>query len=74
MVRQRLQLAYGIAVMAMAWTDVLCRYIPHGTLEWVHPAFFVTTMVMALGLGPRVLYLVLTRRRRQKTAFAKARA
>lgn len=60
---QRLQLAYGIVVMSMAWTDYLCRYIPHPPLEWVHPAFFFTTVVMALSLGPRLLYLVFKDRR-----------
>jgi len=54
-----LQLAYGIFCMAMAFTDALCRFIPHALLPWVHPAFFLTTLIIALGFGPRVWYLVI---------------
>jgi hypothetical protein len=53
-----LQLAYGIFAMAMAFTDALCRFIPHALFAWVHPAFFATTVIIAVGLGPRVAYLV----------------
>ncbi len=59
---QRIQLAYGIFCMSMAFTDALCRFIPHKPLEWVHPAFFYTTVLIALGIGPRVAYLLLLRR------------
>jgi hypothetical protein len=59
---QRIQLAYGIFCMSMAFTDALCRFIPHKPLEWVHPAFFYTTVLIALGIGPRVAYLLLRRR------------
>jgi hypothetical protein len=52
-----LQIAYGIFCMAMAWADALCRYIPHGPLGWVHPAFFVTTLLIAVVIGRRVLAL-----------------
>ncbi len=48
--------------MSMAFTDALCRFIPHKPLEWVHPAFFYTTVLIALGIGPRVAYLLLRRR------------
>jgi hypothetical protein len=51
----RLQLAYGIFCMAMAFTDVGCRAIPHGPLEYVHPAFFLMTLLLLATLGPRVL-------------------
>jgi hypothetical protein len=51
----RLQLAYGILCMAMAFTDVGCRAIPHGPLPFVHPAFFLMTVVLVAALGPRVL-------------------
>jgi hypothetical protein len=64
---QRLQLAYGVFVMAMAFTDALCRFIPHGPLSWVHPAFFITTLIIAAGLGPRVAYLILREFRSRKT-------
>jgi hypothetical protein len=51
----RLQLAYGILCMAMAFTDVGCRAIPHGPLPFVHPTFFALTLALIAGLGPRVL-------------------
>ncbi len=60
--KQGLQLAYGIFCMAMAWTDALCRFVPHRPLAWVHPAFFLTTIIIAIGLGPRVTYLLLRER------------
>jgi hypothetical protein len=59
---QGIQLAYGIFCMSMAFTDALCRFIPHDPLEWVHPAFFFTTIIIALGIGPRVVYLLLKQR------------
>jgi hypothetical protein len=57
--RQGLQLAYGIFAMAMAFTDALCRLIPHGKLPFVHPAFFATTVILAGVVGPRVAYVVI---------------
>jgi hypothetical protein len=51
----RLQLAYGIFCMAMAFTDVGCRTIPHGPLEFVHPAFFLLTLALVATLAPRIL-------------------
>jgi hypothetical protein len=60
---QRIQLAYGVFCMSMAFTDALCRYIPHQPLPWVHPAFFFTTVLIVAGIGPRVAYLIYTRRR-----------
>jgi len=54
---RRLQLAYGIFAMAMAWTNILCRSIPHAPLPWVHPAFLLTTVILAIALGPRVAYV-----------------
>jgi hypothetical protein len=59
---QRIQLAYGLFCMSMAFTDALCRFIPHKPLASVHPAFFSTTVLIALGIGPRVVYLLLRRR------------
>ncbi|HTW84230.1 MAG TPA: hypothetical protein VMD91_09205 [Candidatus Sulfotelmatobacter sp.] len=53
--RGNLQLAYGIFAMAMAFTDAGCRLIPHGDLPWVHPTFFVMTLALVVGLGPRVV-------------------
>jgi hypothetical protein len=50
-----LQLAFGLFAMAMAFTNALCRYIPHGHLGVVHPVFFVTTLTLAAILGPRVI-------------------
>jgi hypothetical protein len=57
----RLQLAYGVFAMAMAFTNVGCRAIPHDDLPLVHPAFFLITVALVLGLGPRVLVLALRR-------------
>ena len=51
----RLQLGYGIFCMAMAFTDIGCRAIPHGPLEAVHPTFFVLTLLLVVTLGPRLL-------------------
>ena len=51
----RLQLGYGIFCMAMAFTDIGCRAIPHGPLEAVHPAFFLITFALAFALGPRLI-------------------
>jgi len=61
---QGIQLAYGIFCMSMAFTDALCRAIPHGHLPWVHPAFFLTTILIVFGLGPRVAYVALLQMRR----------
>ncbi len=51
----RLQLAYGIFCMSMAFTDVGCRTIPHGPLAYVHPAFFLLTLLLAVTIGPRIV-------------------
>jgi hypothetical protein len=51
----RLQLSYGIFCMAMAFTDIGCRAIPHGPLAFVHPAFFLLTLALVVGLAPRVI-------------------
>jgi hypothetical protein len=61
---QGVQLAYGIFCMAMAFTDALCRGIPHGPLPWVHPAFFLTTILIGAGLGPRVAFVAVRGRGR----------
>ncbi len=55
--QQRLQLAYGIFCMAMAFTDIGCRAIPHGTLALVHPTFFLITIALVITLAPRILTL-----------------
>ncbi|MGD0471587.1 MAG: hypothetical protein ABSB70_00015 [Candidatus Velthaea sp.] len=56
---------------SMASTDALCRFIPHEPLPWVHPAFFLTTLIIAAALGPRVAYIALRRRRvAARTTFA----
>jgi hypothetical protein len=52
---QRLQLAYGIFCMAMAFTDIGCRTIPHGNLALVHPAFFLLSLLLVATMGPRVV-------------------
>jgi hypothetical protein len=59
----RLQLGYGLFAMAMFGTNFFCRYIPHGFLEYVHPTFALITVLLVLGLGPRVVYLALNHRR-----------
>jgi hypothetical protein len=56
----RLQLFYGIFCMAMAFTDIGCRAIPHGALMYVHPAFFFITLVLAIALGPRLVQVART--------------
>lgn len=58
---QRLQLGYGIFCMAMAFTDVGCRAIPHGDLAYVHPTFFLMTLALVLGLAPRTVQLLARR-------------
>jgi hypothetical protein len=49
-----LQLAYGIFCMAMAFTDIGCRSIPHGELAFVHPTFFLMTVTLVVTIGPRI--------------------
>jgi hypothetical protein len=56
----RLQLAYGIFCMAMAFTDIGCRAIPHGDLAFVHPTFFLITLVLAVALSPRIVAVART--------------
>lgn len=53
----RLQLAYGIFCVAMAFTDIGCRTIPHGELAYVHPAFFLITVALLVTLAPRTIAL-----------------
>jgi hypothetical protein len=59
----RLQLAYGLFGMAMFGTNIGCRYIPHGYLEYVHPTFALITLILLVTMGPRVIYLAFTQRR-----------
>lgn len=59
----RLQLAYGIFAMAMAFTNVLCRAIPHAYLDYVHETFALMTAVLLATMGPRVAYMLLENRR-----------
>jgi hypothetical protein len=56
----RLQLFYGIFCMAMAFTDIGCRAIPHGPLEYVHPTFFLVTLALVVFLAPRVIAVART--------------
>ncbi len=51
----RLQLAYGTFCIAMAFTDVGCRAIPHGELAFVHPTFFLMTLALLVALAPRIV-------------------
>ncbi len=53
--RQKLQFWFGMFAMAMAFTNALCRYIPHGRLGYTHPVFFFTTIVLVVFLGSRVI-------------------
>jgi hypothetical protein len=62
----RLQLAYGLLGMGMAGTNFFCRFIPHGFLEYVHPTFALITLILILGLGPRVVYLANAGREKQQ--------
>jgi hypothetical protein len=54
----RLQLAYGIFTMAMAFTDIGCRAIPHGDLAFVHPTFFFMTILLVVTIAPRVIAML----------------
>jgi hypothetical protein len=54
----RLQLAYGLFCMAMMGTNVGCRVIDHDDLPLVHPTFFLITVALAAGLGPRILWML----------------
>jgi hypothetical protein len=65
---RRIQLAYGLFCMSMAFTDAGCRFFPHAPLPWVHPAFFLTTLLIGIGLGPRVVYLIARERRLARAA------
>ena len=51
----RLQFWYGIFAMAMAFTNLGCRLIPHDDLPFVHPAFFLITVALVAAMGPRVV-------------------
>jgi hypothetical protein len=53
----RLQLGYGLFGAAMAGTNIGCRAIPHDDLGVVHPVFFLITVALVVGLGPRVVWL-----------------
>ena len=46
----RLQFAYGLLAMSIFATDALCRFVPHGFLEYVHPTYAVITLALAGGL------------------------
>lgn len=63
----RLQLAYGLFAMAMFGTNIGCRYIPHGFLEYVHPTFALITAILILTLTPRIAYLALRARRDRRS-------
>jgi hypothetical protein len=69
---QGVQLAYGILCMSMAFTDALCRGIPHKPLPFVHPAFFLTTLIIAFGIGPRVAWIAFRQRRLARFAAVPA--
>lgn len=51
----RLQFAWGIFGMFMAFTNFGCRYIDHRYLEGVHEGFFALTVVVLAVLAPLVL-------------------
>jgi hypothetical protein len=58
-----LQILYGAACMAMASANFICRFVRHFPLPWVHPAFFYVTLILVLGLGPRIIYVALHKER-----------
>ena len=60
----RLQLGYGLFCMAMAGANIGCRAIPHDDLRLVHPAFFLITVALVIGLTPRIAALALYRSER----------
>jgi hypothetical protein len=67
----RLQLGYGVFCMAMAFTNAGCRAIPHDDLGFVHPTFFLITVAIVVGLGPRVLAMAIEARRRMQASPAR---
>jgi hypothetical protein len=71
---QLLQLAYGVFCLSMAFADVLWAVIPHATLLWIHPALFLTTVLIGLGLGPRVAILIGTEFRRKNRSRSRPSA
>lgn len=70
--KRRWQFWFGMFGMGMAFTNALCRYIPHGDLGIVHPVFFLTTIAYVLFLGTRVAAVALGRPRMRvsRTALA----
>lgn len=63
--RQHIQFGYGVFCISMAFTNALCRFIPHAHLAWVHPAFFFTTVGLVITLGPRMLHVASRGRHRK---------
>jgi hypothetical protein len=51
-----LQIATGVICMSMTCANALCRYIPHRPLGFVHPAFFLTTLLIVGLFGPRMIW------------------
>lgn len=64
----RMQLAYGLFAMAMFGTNLGCRYIPHGFLEYVHPAFALITLALIVTLSPRIVYLAFVAGRERRAS------
>jgi hypothetical protein len=52
---QRLQFAWGIFGMFMAFTNFGCRFIDHRYLEGVHEGFFALTLIVLAMLAPLVV-------------------
>ncbi len=67
----RLQFSWAVFALAMAGTNVGCRYVPHAFLEGVHLGYASITLAVILVLGPRELYLAIADHVRR---FARARA
>jgi hypothetical protein len=45
----------------MAFTDIGCRTIPHGSLEFVHPTFFLMTLILVATIAPRIIAMLRAR-------------
>lgn len=69
--KMRLQISWAVFALAMAGTNVGCRYIPHAFLEGVHLGYASITLAVILVLGPRELYLAIAGHVRR---IARARA
>lgn len=62
--RRVLQFCFGLFGMFMTFTNLGCRLIPHHHLDWVHPGFFIITVLYVGALAPRTIAIARGLRRR----------